>query len=289
MSARNWLRVSRDRPCPVCRKPDWCMVARDGGAAICARVESPKRCGESGWIHKLGGEAHRDLPAVRRVEICAKPEPTRDFAALAAEYRSAVNPFDLIRLAAALGVSRDPLGRLGIGWDGTAWTFPMRDAEGTIVGIRRRFPDGRKLSLTGGREGVFVPAKAAVDAAIVGQRCPTLLIAEGPTDCAALVTLGFPAIGRPSCTGGVAIVRELARGRDAVIVADADPPGQRGAMTLARLLALVCPTVRVFAPPAGIKDARAWLCAGATAADVQSVIDQSEPIKLGIETRAAGC
>ena len=55
MRASHWLRVSNARPCPVCHKPDWCLVAADGSAAICARVleGSVKRCGEAGWLHRL--------------------------------------------------------------------------------------------------------------------------------------------------------------------------------------------------------------------------------------------
>ncbi len=28
--------VGRENPCPVCGKPDWCLAAADGSAAICA-------------------------------------------------------------------------------------------------------------------------------------------------------------------------------------------------------------------------------------------------------------
>ncbi len=49
----NWLRVNRNNPCPVCGKPDWCLIAADGQAAICARLDSPEKCGDAGWLHKL--------------------------------------------------------------------------------------------------------------------------------------------------------------------------------------------------------------------------------------------
>jgi len=39
MSAEKMIRVSRRQPCPICGKPDWCLMAEDGSAAICARIE----------------------------------------------------------------------------------------------------------------------------------------------------------------------------------------------------------------------------------------------------------
>ena len=55
-----WLRVSRSRRCPVCDHADWCLVSRDGTAAICPRVESSKRIGDSGYLHRLKDD-HGDL------------------------------------------------------------------------------------------------------------------------------------------------------------------------------------------------------------------------------------
>jgi hypothetical protein len=49
-SKTSWKRVTRRRPCPICRRLDWCMYA--GGphrpTAICARTESRQRAGEGG-------------------------------------------------------------------------------------------------------------------------------------------------------------------------------------------------------------------------------------------------
>lgn len=50
------IRVSKKNPCPVCGKPDWCMISPDGQSAICARVSSDKPVGNrgAGWLHRLG-------------------------------------------------------------------------------------------------------------------------------------------------------------------------------------------------------------------------------------------
>ena len=31
------IRVGRDYPCPICGKPDWCLVFADQSKAVCAR------------------------------------------------------------------------------------------------------------------------------------------------------------------------------------------------------------------------------------------------------------
>lgn len=55
----SWLRVNQCNPCPVCSKPDWCLISKDGKSAICARIESDKLAGDkgAGWVHKLDNYA----------------------------------------------------------------------------------------------------------------------------------------------------------------------------------------------------------------------------------------
>jgi hypothetical protein len=277
-----WQRVSKGRPCPVCGKPDWCMYvgAEDSPtAAICARIESPKCCGEAGWLHVLRDGGPTWSPRIRRIEVSAARigAATLDFAKLAADFRAAVRPEALDKLAQSLAVSVESLRRLGIGWSvrHRCWSFPMSNAAGNVLGIRLRRPDGRKLSVRGGKEGLLIPD--GLDAHDL------LLTAEGPTDTAALLDLGFNVVGRPSCMGGVKLLVELARKlkpSGVVIVADGDAPGQRGAESLAVTLMAYCPAVRVITPPSGIKDAREWTRRGAAAGDVQAVIAAAPVRKL---------
>lgn len=156
----------------------------------------------------------------------------------------------------------------------------MEDHLDQVRGIRLRFADGRKKAIFGGHEGLFIPAGLAY------STC--LLIAEGPTDTAALLDLGFEATGRPSCMGGVSHCVELAREHwplDVVIVADTDVCGQRGAESLTISLLPYAHTIRVIQPPEGIKDARAWKLAGATFADVQAAIDAASIRQMEIRSR----
>jgi len=287
----DWQRVSKRRRCPVCGKPDWCLFAGDDDAptaAICQRVESDRRAGEAGWLHRLRDDGpvwspvRRLISAALRGAIGGRP----DLARLAARWRLPEASPQLARLAGSLGVTPYSLFRLAAGWspDRHCWSFPMTDAAGRVLGIRLRRPDGRKLAVRGGREGLFVPAGLAA----AGGR---LLVCEGPTDTAALLDLGFAAVGRPSCTGGVKLLVELVGQRqpaEVVIVADGDQPGQRGANALAVSLAAYVPGVRIITPPVGIKDARAWRQAGATAADVAVAIDAAPVRRLTISTSRKG-
>jgi len=276
----SWVRTSKSRPCPICGKPDWCLVSADGSAAICPRIAegSVKRCGEAGWLHKLRDER----PPSRKVasaRVMLGGGPVRDMVGMAARCTAAAHREKLAEMADGLGLSVEGLQRLGIGWSAEhkAWTFPMCDADGRVTGIRLRLPNGRKLSVKGGHEGLFTPR--GLD---TGDR---LLIAEGPTDTAALLDLGFQTVGRPSCTGGVRLLERfirMHRPRQVAIVADADEAGRRGAVRLAEVLALHCSDVRVIAPPAGVKDARAWLNACGTASDVTAAITAASPVRVTV-------
>ena len=277
MSTAEWRRVSRRSPCPVCGKPDWCSAGADGSAVCCMRVESNRRLRNGGWLHWLRSPGERRKQ--RRIRRAVLPEggaPATGFGKLAECYREAVKPTALARLASELGVERSALCRLGVGWDGAAWTFPMRNAHGRVVGIRRRFPGGRKSSVRGGREGLFVPSGLPADG--------LLAIAEGPTDTVAVLTLGQACVGRPSCRGAVALVAEVARGRDVAIIADGDEPGWAGARVLARTLVLHCRSVRVIRPSGGAADVRDWLRRGASREDLQCAIDGAEQWRVCIET-----
>jgi hypothetical protein len=281
-----WIRVSKRRPCPICGKPDWCMYAGPAdapAAVICQRVESQRRCGEAGHLHILRDTGPTWSPSVRRIELSARRqcESSIDFGKLANDFRAAVVPGALDKLAQSLGVSTQSLHRLGVGWAAqhNAWAFPMQTAAGAVVGIRLRRPDGRKLSIRGGHEGLFIPDNIGG-----GQ----LYITEGASDCAALLDLGFSAVGRPSCSGGVKLLVDLVqrlRPAQVAIVADADKPGQDGADRLASVLAAYCVDVRIITPPAGVKDVREWKRSGATAVDIQRAVDAAPVRKLAVAVR----
>ncbi len=281
-----WRRVSRAKPCPVCGKPDWCAVAADGAATLCQRVESNRRVGDAGWLHRLQGAPQlQERRHVRVIPFSTRPARREDLARLAEDCRRAADPGRLHQFAASLGLSVTSLCRLSVGWSAehAAWAFPMRDAGGAVLGIRLRRPNGFKFAVGGGREGLFLPAAD-------GDGLSPLYICEGPTDAAALLDMGFRGVaGRPSCSGGIKQLVELVRGRrpaEVVVVADGDEPGRRGADNLASVLVAYAPAVRVIAPPEGVKDARAWLRAGGGRLDVEVAIRTATMRRLTVRAAA---
>src|SRR5262245_3351489 len=125
------MRVSRQKPCPVCQKPDWCLVNQD--VVLCMRVQSSKavqfKTGELGWRHDQGTQKIYQAPA-------PKPVVTLDPVKVLRGWR-AHNARSVEGLAGSLGVSVASLERLGCIWAGEhrAWAFPMRDGFGAVVGI----------------------------------------------------------------------------------------------------------------------------------------------------------
>ena len=274
MTAGNWLRVSPEHPCLTCGKSDWCLNAKDGTASLCQRLSegAVRRCGDAGWLHRHRNGLEHQLWATKRFTVpVERPALREDLANLNAEFRAAVDPRRLDRLAADLGLSVPCLQRLGIGWcaRSSAWSFPMTNCTGDVLGIRLRTGAGRKFAIKGSHDGLFV--SVGLDKPIL------LLIAEGPTDTAALLDLGFDAIGRPSCRGGSVLAAELVRKHrpdETVIVADRDEPGQEGARALVPRLLPCCRRLRIVTPPSGVKDARAWM---RTAPPARQSWKRSEP------------
>lgn len=224
-----------------------------------------------------------------RTRVISIRQQTLDFQQFSARCKDSVDDAAAARFADQLGLSASSLRRLDIGWasatvlraSGTAcrgpgaWTFPMVDMTGRVVGVRLRSLDGSKFSVRDSRQGLFVPHGL--------QNCKLLLFAEGPTDTAAILDLGFDAIGRPNCSGGGKLVRDFVtanRCMQVVVVSDGDEPGRRGAESLACHLLPNCPSVKVLVPPNNIRDIREWKRAGATYGDLLDAIENLRPRRL---------
>lgn len=203
-------------------------------------------------------------------------------------YNLAMQPKWWDRLAQLLELPVSELQRFQVGWsdDDQAVTWPMVNSRGRVIGIRlRSMQSGKKWSVKGSSAGIFLPQNLSMQ---VGR----LFIAEGPTDCAALLSLGFDCIGRPSCHGAVAITQATVghlRPSECVIVADDDDngAGMKGAELLAAKLVATCPRVRIIYPPAGHNDARDWVRSGATAEDVLQIVQASTATSLKINREVA--
>jgi DNA primase len=172
------------------------------------------------------------------------------------------------------------LDELMIGWnpEKKAHTFPMKDGYANIIGIRLRTLTGKKFSVPGSKNGIFFPVN------VRGDGKEKLFICEGPTDCAALLDMGLPAIGRASCGTGYKYIKEVIEhfNRQVVIFADKDPakyapdgrkffPGYDGALKLARSIKPFVRSVCMIKPPK-VKDVRKWYQAGATREAVMHLV-----------------
>jgi hypothetical protein len=284
-----WQRVSKAHPCPVCGKPDWCAVAKNGATAYCMRVPSNRksRSQAGGYIHQLNDDSQHPIASLER----AKPKPNDTALHVELEpvaKRALGDALHTEKLAGLLGVTQKSLELLEVGWDNVqgswCWTWPERNALGQIVGITLRYPNDKKRMVKGSRRGLYYEPRWCAG------RGP-LYIVEGGSDTAAMLSMGLRAVGRPQAMPGRQAMRDLAtllptsRGpivvlgeRDRKRHQDLPPatqachrpscrgcelcwPGRHGAIETARKLRSRLHRRKVMwrLPPDDAKDARAWL------------------------------
>jgi hypothetical protein len=187
-----------------------------------------------------------------------------------------------VGLARCLGISPPALEVLGVGSGqdaaGQFSSWPERDGSGMVVGIVRRYGDGSKKHMSGGSAGLYY-ANSWRDTA------GPVLLPEGGSDTAALLTMGLSAIGRPSNTGGIQHLAKLLRHDRRQVVAigenDRKPdrvgamaqcpsgcpgcswcwPGKFGAKATAERLTQLLGRRVHWRQVFGAKDSRAWLIA----------------------------
>jgi len=277
MGHADWRRVTHEHSCPICGKPDWCRI---GTRFIhCMRVQNDRPCPAGGWLHPTGADPQAPLPP--------RPKRTTD-RELDDIWRPIANQAILDGrpwlgvLAKNLGVPPEALRSLLVGHaehHGTAWwTIPERNEHGMVVGIQRRYLDGRKQAYPGSRRGLVYDDQWA-------KREGPIFLVEGMSDVAACLAMGLTAIGRPSNTGGVDMLTRMLRQTDRRIIVvgerDAKPketirvpdhpddcpgcpncyPGRYGMVKTAVSLAKgLRRSVRCQMPPGRHKDARVfWL------------------------------
>ena len=184
-------------------------------------------------------------------------------------------------LAKQLGLHPESLRQLQVGWCATrcAYTWPMRDGNGNIIGIRLRDPNtGSKRSVQASAAGLFYDPDRYANI----ESGARVWIAEGASDTAALLSVGLDAIGIPSATSGGDQLLELGRRilpSEIVIVADGDSAGIESARLLRSELVIVA-GVRTILPPNGVKDAREWINRGANRDELEREASAAEVFTL---------
>lgn len=253
-----WVRTEDGLPCPICGggkdgKQGWCLLHIDGKKVICPRVKSTTKI-KSGYIHKvhdnglLGTKRAIKRRSNRRVNWCN----------LNRMYIQKVP--DLSVLSRKLNLSIQTLQKFSVGWDGEAWTIPSYNGYREMIGIQRRFPDGKKLWVTrSAGDGLFIPNMESIEG--------NVFITEGWTDAGVLVDYGFRAVGRTNWeTGGDHLKDFLKENPNLARVTlvgdnDTDNPhgnvGRKGVEKIARELYGRIEVGVLEVPPA-YKDMRQW-------------------------------
>jgi hypothetical protein len=255
----------------VCGGTHKCSTG-DGGLIVCGRRDGPvagfRHLGPSKGdpqFHLYRADAGTDVPdRPRKARLKDWPALARQ---LAGGFSPAARDELAVRLRLPPGVfdALPSLGVEGATTPGRTFSFPECDAAGAVIGINRRFPDGSKKVLPGGKRGLTL---------VTGWRDrpgPVYLV-EGPSDTLAATAAGLAAVGRPSNTGGVNHLGALLAGldpvREIVVLGENDRkpdgswPGRDGAArTAAALARALGRSVRWALPPEGAKDARDWLTA----------------------------
>lgn len=257
MSDGIWNHATAKHPCPICGKPDWCQFG--DRAMKCMRVESEKACPSGGWYH-FYESARLTRPPIYQARKATGVEI--DAESIAHRYASNTRLGRYQELAGTLGVLPEALIALKAGViDRDTWSFPMRDGNGKVIGIRvRNTVTGQKWAITGSRQGIFV--------ADVPKQ-PIAFIPEGPTDCAAFLTLGYFPVGRPTDLAGhdyiVEMLSRLGIYR-AVIVADNDEmknlgnkTGRPGILAAEKMKKALRLKSVILYPPSPFKDIREML------------------------------
>lgn len=278
-----WNAVTRSDHCPVCDGADNCKVSTDGDAVWCGRQSEGSKRTNAGGQHLHILRDSQDWRQLSNNDHANGNGKATDYAALAVASAKDAQA-EREQLAELLGVSVEPLQSLGIGFGdigGQCYTVPERNARGRIVGINRRFLDGQKKSV--GSRGLTYADNWDQDPA-----GPVLLV-EGGSDVAALMSMKLSVIGRPSNVGGKEQLVDLIRleaipnQRPIIVIGENDRlkdgqprrsheqhgshcecgecfPGMFGARTLAKQLGdeLGRP-IDLSMPPEGAKDSRAWL------------------------------
>lgn len=241
--------VTKSRPCEICEKPDWCMISRDGDLALCARIVSGRPFGEAGHIHVL-----RE-PVIAPRQFRRRPPPPAqkriDWKSIATGYEKECSDLRLRKHAMQLGVSYLSLVFMYVGFSEQkqAYSYPMFDEDGQMIGIRFRNEAGRKWAYEGSRNGLFYQPDSRPNGSV--------LITEGPTDTAAMLSLDIYTVGRASCGTGLTYLLKLCKNLHVAVLADADGPGRRGGEKLGSGLLPVAKSVKIIEPPYS-KDAREW-------------------------------
>lgn len=260
--------ASAESPCPVCLGDHKCS-STDDGLLLCGR-----KTGEQSGFRCLGSaKGDPQYTLYRKHDPAYQIQPKGDaqkWQTRAESYAKALTDAlaqelaDQLRLPVADIRSYPNLGYTKA--EGGAWTIPefaVTAAGQFPCGIGRRFHDGQKKAMKGGKRGVYLLPGCC-------ERPGPLFLVEGYSDLTAMAAGGLAAVGRPSNTGGgphlVRLLKNQPDERVVIVVGeydekpDGDWPGRDGANSTANYIRRhTGRRVLVALPPDKFKDVRKWL------------------------------
>lgn len=190
-------------------------------------------------------------------------------------------------LGDALGLTGASLMRMGVGSHEAGWVFPMVDGSLFRVNFEVLAEDAVESVACPVSGGLLVPTMAG------GGRI--LMLTQGAVNVAALLDMGFDAMGLAYCGSCVkdarSVVIELTRRcgwSEVVLLEERTKPGTSVSKRTRSMYADLEKALRggrrkvsAIRPPVGINNAYGWLRSGGDADDVMAVIDGEEPATVG--------
>ena len=278
-TSSDWREVSKGEPCPICEKPDWCLITGPEGsieAAVCMRVESSNQRDNGGYLHRLreNDNARNWSPSPRSSSPARKEKPKGKSYATASEAVKSLECY--------------------LGKRTKDWTY--HDADGEPIGMVLRWdqPDGKKdirpiaKHADGWRVG-GMPEPRPLYSLPKLKKAERAYIVEGEKCAGAVQSIGLAATTSPhgSKSANKADWSPLA-GKECVILPDNDGPGRAYAETVTTILGRLspAPTVRVVeitelpdgSPMPNGGDVVNWLEGHGDAAEPESMVDEIEAV-----------
>ena len=219
----------------------WCLCHGESEPSLCINKADfngrPKGYYYCHGCGKWGNVSPEWVDMVsKRKTICRKKNPI-DWVSLNKLYQlTDLTERRSERLAKEWNVNCLP--QYGIGWTGSAYSFPMRNEDGDIVGIMRRFPNGEKICVPGSHLGLFIPDSLNTQ----------VVITEGLSDAAVATECGFFGLGKPSASFGELLITKFVTTNKidrVVIVPDPDEAGKKSAEKVKKALTSLCECVTI--------------------------------------------